>query len=399
MKPFIICLLTALQLTIFSNAQTFDKLALTPPMGWSSWNFFHQNINEQAIKEMADAMISSGLYKAGYTYINLDDYWHGNRDADGFMNGDSQKFPNGMKALADYVHSKQLKIGIYSDAGSFTSGGTKSGSRGHEYQDALQYARWGYDYLKYDWNYAGDRNRKEAFSVMHDALCASGRPIIFSVSESGVGKPWLFCKNIAHLWRTSHDIIPSFSEGAGCILSIIDANEPLREYAGPGHWNDPDMLEVGNGLTDTQGRSHFSIWCMMAAPLILGNDLRHISKETLATLTNRDVIAIDQDSLGIQGLRFKQDNGLEVWFKPLQHGKWALCLFNRTKTDRPYTICWKDLDFTDSVSNRATQLASKTYTIKNLWSGKQEGHTGKDRHVIVKAEDVVLYLLTPQPDK
>jgi alpha-galactosidase len=381
------------------KAQKYDELAQTPPMGWNSWNHFHNSINEQDIKDMADAMVSNGLRDAGYTYINIDDYWHGDRDANGFMHGDTVKFPHGMKALADYVHAKGLKIGLYSDAGSKTSGGTKSGSRGHEYQDALQYARWGYDYLKYDWNFAGNRNREEAFSVMRDALREAGRPIVFSVSESGVGKPWLFCKDICQLWRTSHDIIPNFSEGAGCILSIIDANAPLRQYAGPGHWNDPDMLEVGNGLTDAQGRSHFSIWCMMAAPLILGNDLRTMSKETLATVTNKEVIAIDQDSLGVQGLRYKQENGLEVWFKPLKQGAWAMCLFNRTKEAKPYEINWSQFDFKDDVSGLSTELATKVYAIRNLWTRKAEGLTRKNRKVIVPAEDVILYKLSPKENK
>jgi alpha-galactosidase len=395
MKKLFIALTVVLFTLGIANAQKFD-LAKTPPMGWNSWNHFHGDINEQAIKDMADAMVSSGLKDAGYTYINIDDYWHGDRDANGFMNCDPVKFPSGIKALADYVHSKGLKLGIYSDAGSKTSGGRKSGSRGHEYQDALQYARWGVDYLKYDWNFAGNRSREEAFSLMRDAIREAGRPMVFSVSESGVSKPWLFCKDLCHMWRTSHDIIPNFSEGAGCVLSIIDANAPLRQYAGPGHWNDPDMLEVGNGITDTQGRSHFTIWCMMAAPLILGNDLRTISKETLATLTNKDVIAIDQDSIGVQGLRYKQIDGLEVWFKPLKGGNWAMCLFNRTKDAKQYTINWKDMDFKDDVSGLSTNLATKVYSIKNLWTGKMEGKTGKNRTVSVPAEDVVLYRLTPR---
>jgi len=399
MKRLLFSIVVALLACGSVNAQKFNELAKTPPMGWNSWNYFHNTVNEQDIKDMADAMVATGLRDAGYTYVNIDDYWHGDRDANGFMNCDSKKFPDGIKVLADYVHSKGLKIGIYSDAGSKTSGGAKSGSRGHEYQDALQYARWGIDYLKYDWNFAGNRNREEAFSVMRDAIREAGRPMIFSVSESGIAKPWLFCKDICHLWRISHDIIPNFSEGAGCVLSIIDANEPLRKYAGPGHWNDPDMLEVGNGITDTEGRSHFTMWCMMAAPLILGNDLRTMSKETLATLTNKEVIAIDQDTLGIQGLRYRQENGVEVWFKPLSDGAWAMCLFNRTKEPRQYTVDWKSLDFKDDVSGLSTQLATKVYSIQNLWTGKMDGKTGKNRIVNIPAEDVVLYRLTPKLKK
>ena len=396
MKKVLFFITTALFVCGVAHAQKYNELARTPPMGWNSWNHFHNTVNEQDIKDMADAMVATGLRDAGYKYVNIDDYWQGERDSEGLMNCDPEKFPDGMKALADYVHSKGLKMGIYSDAGSKTGGGSKSGSRGHEYQDALQYARWGIDYLKYDWNFGGNRNKEEAFSLMRDAIRAAGRPMVFSVSESGYGKPWLFCRDICHLWRTSHDIIPSFSKGAGCILSIIDANEPLRKYAGPGHWNDPDMLEVGNGITETQGRSHFTIWCMMAAPLILGNNLRTMSKATLAILTNKDVIAVDQDTLGVQGLRYRQDNGVEVWFKPLCGGAWAMCLFNRTQGGKKYTVDWKTMDFKDEVSGFSTGLATKVYHIKNLWTGKMVGKTGKKRTVYIPAEDVVLYKLIPK---
>jgi alpha-galactosidase len=398
MKKILLSIAVLLLAFNAANAQKFEELAKTPPMGWNSWNHFKADINEQNIKEMADAMVTSGLRDAGYVYLNLDDIWHGERDANGFITCDAKKFPSGMKALSDYVHSKGLKFGIYSDAGCKTCAGMP-GSLGHEYQDALQYARWGVDYLKYDWCNTANVDAKGAYSLMRDALHAAGRPIVFSMCEWGTHQPWKWAKDVSHLWRTTGDISANFREGGGNVLSLIDLNAPLREYAGVGHWNDPDMLEVGNGLTATQGRSHFTIWCMMASPLLLGNDIRNMDKETLATLTNKDVIAIDQDPLGVQGLRYKQDGGIEVWFKPLKGGDWAMCVFNRNTEAKQYTINWKDMDFRDDLSGLSTNLATKVYNIKNLWTGKAEGKTGKVRTLNVPAEDVVLYRLSPVAKK
>jgi alpha-galactosidase len=398
MKKILLSIAVLLLAFNAANAQKFEELAKTPPMGWNSWNHFKADINEQNIKEMADAMVTSGLRDAGYVYLNLDDIWHGERDANGFITCDAKKFPSGMKALSDYVHSKGLKFGIYSDAGCKTCAGMP-GSLGHEYQDALQYARWGVDYLKYDWCNTANVDAKGAYSLMRDALHAAGRPIVFSMCEWGTHQPWKWAKDVSHLWRTTGDISANFREGGGNVLSLIDLNAPLREYAGVGHWNDPDMLEVGNGLTATQGRSHFTIWCMMASPLLLGNDIRNMDKETLATLTNKDVIAIDQDPLGVQGLRYKQDGGIEVWFKPLKGGDWAMCVFNRNTEAKQYTINWKDMDFKDDLSGLSTNLATKVYNIKNLWTGKAEGKTGKVRTLNVPAEDVVLYRLSPVAKK
>lgn len=398
MKKILLTIAVLLLAFNAANAQKFEELAKTPPMGWNSWNHFKADINEQNIKEMADAMVTSGLRDAGYVYLNLDDIWHGERDANGFITCDAKKFPSGMKALSDYVHSKGLKFGIYSDAGCKTCAGMP-GSLGHEYQDALQYARWGVDYLKYDWCNTANVDAKGAYSLMRDALHAAGRPIVFSMCEWGTHQPWKWAKDVSHLWRTTGDISANFREGGGNVLSLIDLNAPLREYAGVGHWNDPDMLEVGNGLTATQGRSHFTIWCMMASPLLLGNDIRNMDKETLATLTNKDVIAIDQDPLGVQGLRYKQDGGIEVWFKPLKGGDWAMCVFNRNTEAKQYTINWKDMDFKDDLSGLSTNLATKVYNIKNLWTGKAEGKTGKVRTLNVPAEDVVLYRLSPVAKK
>lgn len=398
-----ILLLCSLFTVAAASAQKWEGLADTPPMGWNSWNKFACDINEALIREVADALVDSGLADAGYLYINLDDCWHASeRDADGFPQCDTTRFPSGMKALTDYVHARGLKIGIYSDAGRRTCGG-RFGSLGHEYQDALQYARWGFDYLKYDWCETENVDPKGAYTLMRDALRAAGRPILFSMCEWGHSKPWEWAADVGHMWRSTGDIGLSFSEQivhgtweANSVLRCIDLNAPLRRYAGPGHWNDPDMLEVGNGLTQNQDRAHFTMWCMMAAPLILGNDIRSMSDETALIVTDPDVIAIDQDPLGVQGLRYTVEEGVEYWFKPLVDDAWAVCLFNRTKEPRSCIIDWQKFNFTDEeVSKRATAFDATVYDAEDLWNGGKTFRTDKSRTVIVPAEDVVLYRLTP----
>ena len=258
------------------KAQKWEHLADTPQMGWSTWNKFQGNISEDIIKGIADAMVESGLRDAGYTYINIDDCWHGKRDCNGFIQVDSVKFPNGMKSVADYVHSKGLKLGIYSDAGTETCGGMP-GSLGHEYQDAIQYARWDVDYLKYDWCNTPNINPQGAYQLISDALRAAGRPIFLSMCEWGNSRPWKWAKEVGHSWRTTPDIwcdfdslrvFPGYTQFG--VMQCIQFNDSLRQYAGKGYWNDPDMLEVGNGMTENEDRAHFTMWCMMASPLILG---------------------------------------------------------------------------------------------------------------------------------
>ena len=344
-----------------------NGLALTPPMGWNSWNKFACDVNEQTVRATADAMAATGMRDAGYQYVVIDDCWHGPRDPNGFITADSQKFPSGIKALADYVHSRGLKFGIYSDAGRLTCGG-RPGSQGHEYQDALTYARWGVDYLKYDWCSTGDRNAKEAYAVMADALRQSGRPIVFSMCEWGTAKPWLWAKSTGNLWRTTGDIFDSFStkdpkrDWAHTVTDIADLNEPLWSYAGPGHWNDPDMLEVGNGgMTPAEYRSHFSLWAMMAAPLIAGNDIAHMDASTRQILLNTDVIAVDQDRLGIQGHRVSKTGTSEVWTKPLTGGGLAVLLFNRG--EQPATIA--------ANSQQLGLTGSGAIRVRDLWSHRE----------------------------
>ena len=375
-------------------------LCPTPPMGWSSWNTFACDINEELIKTIADEMVASGLKDAGYIYINLDDCWHGERDADGFIQPDPVRFPSGMKALADYVHSKGLKIGIYSDAGSATCGGNP-GSLGHEYQDALQYARWGIDYLKYDWCNTENVNSKGAYSLMAKALRASGRDIVFSLCEWGDTYAYSWAENIGHLWRTTGDVNCCFDceldhggwKSLG-VLQIMDKNEKLRQFAGPNHWNDPDMMEVGNGMTESEDRAHFSMWCMMAAPLILGNDIRSMSAATASIVMNKDMIAIDQDPLGVQGLRYRTESGLEYWIKPLESGDWAFCILNRTLTPRTVTLNFADFHMFDNLTRLTFQTATHNYKVYNIWAGKEEAPSNKTRKVTIPAHDVVVYRLT-----
>jgi alpha-galactosidase len=381
-----------------------ENLALTPPMGWNSWNKFHCDINESLIRETADAMASNGMKAAGYQYVNIDDCWHGTRDSLGFIRPDPDRFPSGMKALADYVHAKGLKLGIYSDAGSKTCA-KRPGSRGYENQDAETYARWGIDYLKYDWCNTDSLSAVGAYMTMHDALLRTGRPIVFSICEWGSNKPWLWAPAVGNLWRTTEDIHACFD----CLLEhdtdrgvwvqwgvmpIMERQVLLRAYAGPGRWNDPDMLEVGNGMTVSEDRAHFTMWAMLAAPLISGNDLRHMSPETAAILTNRGAIAVDQDSLGVEGLHYRTADSVEVWFKPLSHDGWAMVFLNRARSPRTPTFDWRHEVVSDSVSGRSARFAEVTYHIHDVWGDADRGTTSQPFSATVQPHDVVLLLLT-----
>jgi len=378
------------------QAQKFQGLAMTPPMGWNSWNKFACNVSEELIRETADAMVATGMKDAGYEYIVIDDCWQVSRDSLGFIVADPKRFPSGIKALADYVHAKGLKFGIYSCAGNKTCGGRPAG-RGHEYQDALSYAKWGVDYLKYDWCDTENLNAIGAYTTMRDALHAAGRPIVFSLCEWGNNKPELWAKEVGHLWRTTGDIYNCFdciddhgAWKAWGVMQIVDKQDGLRKNAGPGHWNDPDMLEVGNGMPLNESRAHFSLWCMLAAPLIAGNDLRSMNAETLTVLSNKEVIAIDQDSLGIQGFRHTAKDSVETWLKPLKNGEWAVCLLNRGKTPRVVNLDWKTFSVTDSLSNRTLNTTTKeVYKLRDLWLKKNVGDTRKPLKATIPARDVL----------
>lgn len=395
-------LLTAFAVASF--AQKDRSLALTPPMGWNSWNTFASNINEKMIKEMADAMVSSGMRDAGYKYLILDDCWLApTRDSLQNLQADPKKFPDGMKALGDYIHSKGLKFGIYNCAGTKTCAGFP-GTRGHEYQDALKYASWGVDYLKYDWCNTQGINAKEAYTTMSEALAATHRPIVFSMCEWGDNKPWLWGAPIAELWRATGDIgkgwvitrKPGSSWSPLGVMQIINLDAPLRQYAGPGHWNDPDMLEVGNGMPENEDRAHFSMWAMLAAPLIAGNDLRNMSEETKAILTNRGVIAVDQDSLGVQGLRYAINDSVETWMKPLEGGDWAVCFLNTAAEPKSFDFDWKTNVVKDSLSRCELNANAQPYAIEDLWTKKALGNTDKTLKATVPSHDVLMIYLSKQ---
>ena len=380
-------------------AQKFDRLALTPPMGWNSWNKFGCNVDENIIKATADAMVASGMKDAGYRYIIIDDCWQGSRDSLGFIRPDPQRFPSGMKVLADYIHIKGLKFGIYSCAGITTCAGHPA-SRGHEYQDALTYASWGVDYLKYDWCNTNGLNALGAYTIMRDALFDAGRPVVFSICEWGDNRPWEWAKDVGHLWRTTGDISACFdcivehgTWKSWGVMKIVEMREGIRAHAGPDHWNDPDMLEVGNGMSLSEDRSHFTLWCILAAPLIAGNDLGAMKKETKDILTNHEVIAVDQDSLGIQGFRHSASDSLEIWVKPLAKEGWAVCFLNRSSTKRAINFDWSKNVITDDLSSRTLDTAKDMYAIRDLWVKKELGTTRKKLVSEVGSHDVLMLKL------
>jgi alpha-galactosidase len=398
MRKIYIIFLLLVSLNVFS--QKFENLAPTPPMGWNSWNRFACNVNEQMLRDAADALITSGMKAAGYTYIVVDDCWHGQRDSLGFIQADPVNFPSGIKALTDYIHSKGLKFGIYSCAGNKTCAG-RPASRGHEYQDAISYAKWGVDYLKYDWCDTEGLNAVGAYTTMRDALYSAGRPVVFSLCEWGSNKPWLWAPKVGQLWRTTGDIAPVFSGDkkygdwtALGVLHIIDLQKDIRQYAGPEHWNDPDMLEVGNGMTVSEDRAHFTMWCMLAAPLMTGNDLTKMSTETSKILTDKDIIAIDQDPLGIEGFMFSAKDSVETWFKPLKDGDWAVCFLNRGLKPSKVEFNWTARKVYDDLSKRDLNVGQVEYNLVNLWTKANAGSTKSILKSEVPGHDVLVFRLT-----
>jgi alpha-galactosidase len=358
-----------LAVLLFATSAVAQKptLAATPPMGWNSWNHFAGKVDDAAVRSAADAMVSSGMRDAGYIYINIDDTWEAGRDAQGNILT-NPKFPD-MKALADYVHGKGLKIGIYSSPGAKTCAGYE-GSLNHERQDANTYAAWGIDYLKYD--LCGLREQMkgqphdvaykimvDAYKKMDAALKATGRPIVYSLCQYGEDAVWEWGAGVGgNLWRTTGDINDHYNRMA----EIGFSQAGLAKYAGPGHWNDPDMLEVGNGgMNAEEYRTHMALWAILAAPLLAGNDLAKMTPETVAILTNRDVIAVDQDKAGIQGDRIYAEGPIEVWSKPLADGSKAVGIFNRQSSPLTAHVDLRKLGFTKSPNAR------------DLWLGKDVG--------------------------
>jgi alpha-galactosidase len=361
-----------------------DGLAARPPMGWNSWNHFHRQVDDAIIRAQAEAMVSSGMRDAGYLYINIDDTWEGERDAKGNIQTNS-KFPD-MKSLADFVHGKGLKLGIYSSPGAKTCAKFE-GSLGHELQDAQTYASWGIDYLKYD--LCGLREQMkaaptpeaahtimiDAYVKMRDALRSTGRPIVYSLCQYGLDAVWEWGTEVGgNLWRTTGDITDKYASMA----EIGFGQAGLARFAGPGHWNDPDMLEVGNGgMTTDEYRTHVSLWAILAAPLLAGNDLSTMTPETVALLTNRDVIAVDQDAAGKQGDRVSAEGPVEVWARPLADGSKAVGIFNRQPAALVARVDFGSMGFKGAVKAR------------DLWQGKELGKLDSPYVVKVPAHGVV----------
>jgi alpha-galactosidase len=386
------CLVTLAVVMTPAFGRALDNgLAKTPPMGWNSWNKFGcKGLNEKVVRETADTMVNSGMKDAGYQFVILDDCWQTGRDASGNIVADAERFPSGIKALADYVHSKGLKFGIYTDAGTMTCA-KRTGSIGHEYQDAKQYANWGVDYLKEDWcNTLAGQNSESSYTLMRNALAESGRPIVFSICEWGSTKPWLWAGSIGNLWRATGDIQDCWDckkdWGGNGVTQIIDQMNGLETYAGPGHWNDPDMLEVGNGgMTKEEYRAHFSMWAMFSAPLLAGNDIASMTSDTKEILLNKEVIAIDQDPLGHQARRVKKTGDLEIWSKQLQDGGRAVVLLNRSPAAAKIPVAWTDLGYPDSLSA----------SVRNLWTANDLGKQSAGYSADVPSHGVVMLTIKP----
>lgn len=357
-----------------------NGLALVPQMGWNSWNKFGCGINETLIKATAKAIVDTGLAAAGYEFVNMDDCWAATRDSDGIVHEDPKAFPSGIKALADYVHSLGLKFGLYSDAGTHTCAG-RPGSLGYEKNDANTYASWGVDYLKYDNCYDDGTKPEVRYPVMRDALNATGRSIFFSMCEWGVDQPYKWAPSVGNSWRTTNDI----SDNWNSMISNIDENDAGWTAAAPGGWNDPDMLEVGNGgMNFSEYKAHFSLWCLTKAPLLVGCDVTNITDETLLILTNPEAIAVSQDPLGVQGHKVSSTSGLEVWAGPLYDGSVAVLLLNRSPARAAITASFADV-----------RLKSSAATVRDLWDHVDLGAYYDQFIATVDPHDVVFVKISP----
>ena len=359
-----------------------NGLGKLPQMGWNSWNHFQCNINDDIIRQTADAFVSSSLDKFGYRYINIDDCWASSRDSNGIVQADPTSFPKGIADLASYVHSKGLLFGVYSDAGNKTCAG-RPGSLGYETHDAQTYAGWGVDYLKYDNCNDDGIDPKVRYPVMRDALNKTGRPIFFSMCEWGVENPATWAPLVGNSWRTTGDISDSWDS----MISRADQNNLWAYYAGPGGWNDPDMLEVGNGgMTTTEYETHFSLWCLMKAPLLIGADVRTMSNDTFRILTNTEVIAVSQDPKGVQGRKVNMTGDSEVWSVPLSNGAFAVILLNRGDTVVSITAWWADLPLDPNTAA----------TVRDLWQHQDVGVAKGSVTADVASHGVVMYRIIPQ---
>ncbi len=370
-----------LGVSLASRTRLDNGLARTPPMGWNSWNHFGCDVSESLIMETADSIAASGMRDAGYQYVVIDDCWQVSRDANGTIVADPARFPHGIKALADYVHGKGLKFGIYTDAGTKTCQG-RPGSYGHEEGDARTYAGWGVDYVKEDWCNASGLDARAQYAKFRDALARARRPIVFSICEWGSNQPWDWAPKVGNLWRTTDDIEDKWTS----MLANLDQSGQHATVARPGAWNDPDMLEVGNGgMTDEEYRAHLSLWAIMAAPLIAGNDVRTMSSQTRDVLLNPEVIAVDQDSLGAQGiLVWEPQPELQVWAKSLRDGSRAVALLNRSSKADTITAYFSRVG-----------LHNDSARVRDLWSHSEVGRFKEKYSTVVKPHSVVMVRMTP----
>ena len=358
-----------------------DGLALTPPMGWYPWNQFGQEPqNEKLIKEMVDALISSGMKKAGYLYVGPDEGICFYRNANGELSTNLDRYPSGLRGLGDYIHARGLKYALYTDAGTRTCSKAMPGTKDHEFEDVASFAEWRADYVKIDWSNTEGQDPAKTYAKLRDAQQAAGRPIVYSLCSWGVGEPWKWAAAVGNLWRTTGDICAPAKADWDMAMKNAAANEKLYEAAGPGHWNDPDMMIAGmDGLSENQNRSFFSVWCMMAAPLIAGNDLRNMAPSNIQILTNLEAIGINQDPLGIQAHILRREGKVEIWGgKRLFDGSQALLLFNRGATPAAVQVTWSDIGLAES---------DRLY-VRNLWTHQTSGPHGGGMSVTVAPNDV-----------
>jgi len=385
---------TILGLALFSAPAISleNGLARTPPMGWNSWIVFELNIDEKLLRSMADALVATGMRDAGYQYLVVDAGWKAKqRSPNGELTADPNRFPSGIKALADYVHMKGLKFGIYTDAGSEDCGSGAPGSLGHEEQDAATFASWGVDFVKEDWCHTEGENARQVYRKMSDAIRKTGRPVILSMCEWGDNHPWLWAADLANMWRTTGDSKACWDCGRetkdkpggyprGWTL-ILDAQPALRQYAGPGHWNDPDLLVAGvKGVPIEESRANLSLWSILAAPLFAGIDLRSISPSVADIMMNKEVIAVDQDPAGMEGDRIAKSGDQEVWARPMENKDVAVVLFNRGDRTARISVSWKDLG----------RKPAEELTVRDLWKHEDLGSFHSEYAAVVPSHGVVM---------